>query len=127
MVRIRLILESAAVLAFGWFAVHGPLAAMVISGTIAGALLAKDAIANPALMKTGWPIIAGGMFGITVCWGTGFLLVSIIGSSETVYVGPGLDRWNLPGTILGAAIWISATIWGVRREKARRKKPATQL
>jgi hypothetical protein len=85
-------------------------------------LLASDAIRNPAILKGPWIGVIGMMLGALVCWATGFLLVRIIGASETVYIGPGFDRWNLPGTILGAAVWVSAIIWQRKRTRARRSR-----
>jgi hypothetical protein len=120
MVLMSVVMRLVAVVAFGWYALHGPMAAVIVSGTVAFVLVAKDAIATPDLIKEFWPSFLGLLVGATVCWMTGFLLVAIIGSSETVYVGPGLDRWNLPGTILGGAIWISATVWGVKRHEAHK-------
>jgi hypothetical protein len=121
-----LILRLAATIAFIWYAMHGPLVAMVVSGVVAFVLLAKDAIANRRLIKNSWPTLLGLPAGLIVCWATGFLLVKIIGSPETVYVGPGFDRWNLPGTILGAATWIAAASWGARRNRSRQKTSSTQ-
>jgi hypothetical protein len=121
------ILQLAAMVAFIWFAIHGPTAAVVVSGTVGAVLFIRDAIANRTQLKDCWPIIAGPVLGLIVCWGTGWFLVKLIGSSETVYVGPGFDGWNLPGTILGAAIWIGAEVWSARRWKLRQKNSATQL
>lgn len=102
-----------------WCATHGPVAGLIIFGTAGIVLLTKDAIANPDLIREFWPAVLGGIVGLTVCWATGVLLVKALGSQGTVYVGPGLDRWNLPGTIFGVAIWIAAAIWGVKRHRKR--------
>jgi hypothetical protein len=75
-------LQLLSVVAFYWFAIHGPIAAVIVAGTASFVLVAKDAIANPALIKEFWPSFLGLLVGMTVCWGTGFLLVAIIGSPE---------------------------------------------
>lgn len=116
-------LRLASVLAFGWYVIHGPTVAVLVSGTFAVALLAMDSIANQRLIKGSWLIALGLPLGMAVCWGTGFLLVTIIGAQEAVYVGPGFDRWNRPGTILGIAVWIIITVWGVKRDRSCRKTP----
>lgn len=54
--------------------------------------------------------LLGGAAGISVCFLIGFLIVRFVGIPEGAYFGVGLEPWNLPGTILGAATW-GAIIW----------------
>ena len=114
-----LLLRWAALIALLWFAVNGPFVGLIIAGTVCLVFLAKDAIRQPDLIKTLWPGVLGAVLGLVLCWVVGFLLVKIVGSDKTVYVGPGFDRWNLPGTILGGAVWIAATVWSIQRWKRR--------
>jgi hypothetical protein len=116
-----ILLRLVALVAFAWYALHGPLVAVIVSGAVSMALFVKGAIADPELIKEFWPGLVGALVGLTACWGIGFLLVAIIGKPETVYVGPGFDRWNLPGTVIGATIWVGATAWGVRHYRSHQK------
>jgi hypothetical protein len=52
----------------------------------------------------------GGLVGAFVCFGIGFLIAATIGVPHGAYIGVGIEPWNLPGTILGAAAWV-AVIW----------------
>jgi hypothetical protein len=52
----------------------------------------------------------GGGAGYLVCLGVGFLIAALVGVPDGAQIGPGLQPWNLPGTILGAMTW-GAIMW----------------
>jgi hypothetical protein len=59
----------------------------------------------------------GGAAAMAVCFGLGFLMVGILGPPPSGYVGVGLSKWDLPGTILGAIVfWFIAFRLPVRRK-----------
>jgi hypothetical protein len=60
--------------------------------------------------------LLGGGAGISVCFLVGFLIVRFVGIPKDAYFGVGLEPWNLPGTILGAATW-GAIIWYTIRRR----------
>jgi len=106
-IRIR-ILEWGAPLAFIWFAYHGRWPLAFVFAAVSVALVAKDMIARPILVRTGLLALLSIPAGLTVCWGTGFLVIALLGDGRVAYVGPGIDSWNLPGTVFGSlvAIWL---------------------
>lgn len=86
-------------------------AAFIAMGTCV-ALLIVDGVRRPGLLSGSWLILAGAIGGLCVCWFVGFLLVQSIGPHGTVYIGPGLEAWNWPGTLIGLLIWIgTGVIW----------------
>jgi len=53
----------------------------------------------------------GGIAGYAVCVGVGFLMILAFGNPPDGYIGPGLDRWKLPGTVLGAVTFWLIAFW----------------
>jgi hypothetical protein len=66
-------------------------------------------------LKRGWPVVVSIPAGFITCWLVGFLWLGLIGSAEAVQIGPGFDRVNLPGTIIGAIVFALLLSYGVRR------------
>ena len=58
--------------------------------------------------------VVGGTAGAAVCFGIGFLIVKLVGIPAGAYWGVGLELWNLPGTLLGATVWITIMIRSLR-------------
>jgi hypothetical protein len=61
-----------------------------------------------------------GLAGSAVCFGVGFLIVVTVGIPEGASSGAGVEPWNLPGTILGVAVWIAITVYALRKSKGRK-------
>jgi hypothetical protein len=65
----------------------------------------KEVEVGQAAMKgLAYGALAGIVAGV-VCFGAGFLVVTAIGVPEGSSFGVGIEPWNIPGTLLGAAVW----------------------
>lgn len=60
--------------------------------------------------------LLGGAAGGAVCFGIGYLILISVGIPEGAYFGVGVEPWNLPGTILGAATWIGIMVYTLRQK-----------
>jgi hypothetical protein len=74
-----------------------------------------DRAESDMIPKGLWIPALGAAVGLVLCWMTGFLLVAVFNPPDVKYVGPGLDRWNLPGTILGLIVWLGASFYWMKR------------
>ena len=71
-----------------------------------------------SLLRHGLYSFVGAAAGLAVCFGVGFMIVLVFGSPPSGFIGVGFDRWNLPGTILGAAtLWVIAFYLPEKRKR----------
>jgi hypothetical protein len=86
----------------------------------------NDVATHPKLAKEmfkEWRLgVVGAAFGTLVCWITGFIVVSAAKTPNANYIGPGLQWWNLPGTILGLLVFIGTVLYGRKRLKTARSQ-----
>lgn len=109
---------------FVWFSYHLQWAGMVVTGTVLGIRLIADLVFGRVPLRESLFSVAGVIVGMTVCFGTGFFIVALFAPAGADYIGFGLEPWNIPGTVLGIAIWIGATVYGMRRTVRRKKNDA---
>src|SRR5207249_3826953 len=64
----------------------------------------KGEVGGAAMKGLAYGALAGIVAGI-VCFGTGFLAVTVITVPAGSSFGVGVEPWNLPGTLLGLAVW----------------------
>jgi hypothetical protein len=60
------------------------------------------------------------MVGALVMWGTGFAIIAVFHPAGANWIGPGLEPWNLPGTLLGLTIWIGAMVYETKTAERQR-------
>ena len=74
-----------------------------------------------------WIPALGAALGLILCWTTGFVLVALFNPPGVEYVGPGFDHWNLPGTLLGLAVWLGASFYWMKKRYTATQPQPTRL
>ena len=117
MIAPMMLLRWVLLIAFVWTTYRLNWTAMLVIGAILLLLLVRDWITQPGLLKDAAYGLIGAILGAMICWTTGFAILSFRNYPEAEYVGPGLEPWNLPGTLLGMAAWIGITLFGLRKNR----------
>jgi hypothetical protein len=109
------ILRAVVYVLFAWFLYRVEWTGLAITGTLIAVIWILDLVNRRESLIASLYLIGGVAAGMFVCFGTGFLIVTTFAPVGADHVGIGLEPWNLPGTLLGFAIWISFIVYGLRR------------